>query len=135
MYEAKVNLKQPGFVLSSKQVEYKPKQLKGLVLYDFGFLVFRIRDNGVLYFEKDETRQDKDILINGRKVASGIDLEGQIRHTGLKAQPILDEETLLNLINQRTPTISPEGELYKKVGNLYIELVDGQPKLRVEFEE
>ena len=85
---------------------------------------------------------NKDILINGRKVASGVKIEGIVVHTGLKAQPVLDEEDLLNLIDdtnlllkQCAQTVSPEGELYKKVDNLYIEVVDGKPKLRVVYEE
>ena len=95
VYEAKVNLKQVGVVLSSKQVEYKPKRFKDLVLYDFGDINFKLTAKGVLILDKDETYQDKDVLINGVKVASGRNLEGQIRHTGLKAQPVVDEDTIV----------------------------------------
>ena len=134
MYEVKLVLRQRGVVISSRQVEYRPRWSDGVVLYDFGFMVLRLRDDGVLIFDEDKMLQDKDVFIDGRKVASGVKIEGIFVHTGLKPKPVLDEEDLLNLINQRTPTMSPEGELYKKVGNLYIELVDGKPKLRVEFE-
>ncbi len=135
MYEARIKLKHRGVVLSSKEVRYRPKQLHGLVSYDFGDIVFRLRDDGCLIFDKDKTGQNKDILINGRKVASGRRLKGRFTYTGLKAQPVLDEEDILNLITERVPSVPPEGERYKKVDNLYIEMVDGQPKLRVVYEE
>jgi len=106
-----------GFVLSSKQIEYKPKRFKGVVIYNFGDIVFKLTDKGVLIFNKDETYQDKDILINGRKVASGRSLGGTFVHTGIKARPWLDEEDILNLIRQRVKSNCPEGCL--RIENLY----------------
>ncbi len=142
MYEAKIILKHKGFVLSSKQAEYKPKQLKGVVLYDFGGVVFRLRDDGLLIFDKDELLQNKTIIINGRKVASGRKLEGKFKHTGLKPQPVIDEDIMLNLIDttnlslrQYTPSVAPKGEQYKKVYNVYIELVNGKPKFVFQWDK
>lgn len=96
-YVAKVHLKGTGSTLSStdmitesfhhgskvlhrRVLQYPPKRIGEITLYDFGFITFRLinRPPTRIIVDKDDNPQEKEIFIEGAIVGSGRQLTGKV---------------------------------------------------------
>lgn len=67
--------------------------------------------------------------VGGKKIVNLYIQEGELT---LESD---GEAVQLNLDDLSLVSNPPEGDNYKAVTNLYVEIIDGKPKLRIEYDE